>query len=375
MKSNTNAQKTYTFKESTRKSCLRVPIHHRKEFVPIYPEVLKSLNPNKLKFGIWIAGSEEILEYINAGFDGEDVKKRILELLKIIPKLQKVAKLMVRRDDQQKMYDHIAQARLSKMDGLELSEDEKKISGSYLQLCESSSKIMAFVDQESVEAAEQISVQVVSQVSNFEPVSEFLLKIIEHNNENFDHISFSTLMALSMGKKLGLSATDLKLLSLGCLFMDVGLTELEIPGLYTEKLSPEMTALYERHPALGVDVMNEATAEGVELPEEIFIIIHQHHEKFNGQGFPNQLKGRLSKDNPDGIHPFASIVGLAGKFATYFKQLEKKKVFKPVPAIRAINRMKGEFDPLILKIFNELVDYNPVQQVNVGEKVKWISDD
>ncbi len=364
--------KSYIFKSKTRKTCLTVDIFQIKRFVPVYPEILKTLNPAKLNFSIWISGSDEILEYISVKLPAKEKSKRIIELLQVIARLQSSAKILILRKNQQELYDHLASERLNKLKDIELDKNEEVFADSYIKLCECSAKIMAFADKSSIEIAEQISMHVLSQISTFEPMFDFLLKIIQHDNNIFDHLSFVTLISLSIGKKLGLSDTNLKILSLGCLFMDLGITQMELPNLYTHKLRPKEQKEFEKHPTLGVDILSEITADGTELPEEIFIIILQHHERFNGQGFPNQLKDRLGRETPKGIHILASIVALADKFALYFKELKGKRVFNPIPAINALNRLVGSFDPIILQLFNELVGYETKEKIDIDKTIKWI---
>lgn len=369
----TTQPKRYTFKEKTRKECIRLPIDQIGAFVPVYPEILKSLNPRQINFGIWISGSDEILEYVSKGLPVEEKTKRINDLLTIVAALQSISKILIRQPDQKKMYDHLAKARSENFAGLQLDDTEKSLSESYLRLNECSTKIMSFIDKKTVQTAEQISIHVISKVSSVEHMTDFLFKIIGYDDKIFDHISFVTLLSLAMGQKIGLSDTHLKLLTLGCLFMDIGITQLDLPNYYTHKLEAKHQRELEKHPSLGVDILNEATAEGVDLPEEVFTIILQHHEKFNGLGYPNQLKGRLSKDNPTGIHILPSIVGLADKFANYFRSLKGKPMFRPIAAIKSVNRLVGDFDPDLLDLLNQMVDFSKTRiEIQVDSNVNWI---
>ena len=369
------AEKHFVFKEETRRECLARPIYELKNYYNIYPGNLKALDPEHISFGIWISGSTEIIEYINASFSPEKKKKRIDQLLKVFPAYQKVSKLLVLKEDKQRLYQNISNHNRSKMSELGLSEAEKDISESYLKVKESSAKLLSFVDKEAVAEAEQVTMQLVDRVSTDDAGSDFLMRILNNENNIFDQISLTTLMATSIGKELGLKKHQLKIISLGCLFMDIGLTRLSIPGLYTDILTAKNQLLYERHPIIGVEELNTMEARGVNLPPEIFIIAEQHHETYNGRGFPNSLKGRLSKKNKKGIHPYALIVGLADKFSSYFVQLEKKPRFKPLRAVKALNRLTHNFDPAVLAVFNNIVGYLSQQNLQVDENVTWITED
>ena len=92
----------------------------------------------------------------------------------------------------------------------------------------------------------------------------------------------------------------------------------------------------------------------IALPEDVFHITLQHHEKFNGTGFPDQKKGRLAKENPNGIHPLASIVSVSDRFGLYLLNECKTGNIDQMRIINAVNRLAGEFDPLIMKAFREV---------------------
>ena len=55
-----------------------------------------------------------------------------------------------------------------------------------------------------------------------------------------------------------------------------------------EELTPEEVELYQQHPELGVKVVEKNKL----INNSVKQIILQHHECYNGTGFPNQLKGQ-----------------------------------------------------------------------------------
>ena len=90
-----------------------------------------------------------------------------------------------------------------------------------------------------------------------------------------------------IGKEMGLSEEELELLEVGGLFHDVG--KIGIPdGILTKsaKLSDEEYSEIKSHPAIGVHILS-----GAEVFKEMMPVVLYHHERWDGKGYPKQLKG------------------------------------------------------------------------------------
>jgi len=80
------------------------------------------------------------------------------------------------------------------------------------------------------------------------------------------------------------------------------------------------------------------------------VIAYEHHEKWNGKGYPRGLKG-------EDIHIYARIVALAD----VFDALTHKRVYKDAwsvdEAVKYISEHSGtQFDPLLVKLFEDNID-------------------
>lgn len=125
---------------------------------------------------------------------------------------------------------------------------------------------------------------------------------------------------------------------IGKLCMDMG-REFQVPD--------RQTGEWQEHPALGVKLLEPAR-----LPASILEIILHHHERYDGKGFPNSLRGN---EIPLG----ARILRIAN---IYDAQL----LAKPFPEIQTkqdiINNMNifsaGEVDPHLLQIFFNALQTN-----------------
>jgi len=101
------------------------------------------------------------------------------------------------------------------------------------------------------------------------------------------HSKRVTRLALEIGKEMGLSREDLELLQLGGLFHDIG--KIGVPEYVLDKqdgLTEEEYALIKKHPEKGAAMLTPIRAYHGAIP-----IVAQHHEQFNGQGYPLGLAG------------------------------------------------------------------------------------
>lgn len=101
------------------------------------------------------------------------------------------------------------------------------------------------------------------------------------------HSERVTVGALEIGRRLGLSESDLDLLNRGGLLHDVG--KVGIPSALLDKpgkLTPEEYETVKGHPAIGVKILAPIGAFHAVLP----LVLH-HHEMLDGSGYPHGLAG------------------------------------------------------------------------------------
>ena len=90
-----------------------------------------------------------------------------------------------------------------------------------------------------------------------------------------------------IGKHLGLSNEDLKVLQIGGLFHDIG--KIGVPDsilLKEGKLTDDEYSEIKNHPTIGAHILSNAT-----IFQNIIPIVKHHHEKYDGNGYPSKLKG------------------------------------------------------------------------------------
>jgi len=160
--------------------------------------------------------------------------------------------------------------------------------------------------------------------------------------------------ALTLGRELGLSENDLRALQLGCLFHDIGkllLSEHLSQHQTSQSLSVEQT-FFRQHPVLG-----EQLVKGMNLPKEAISVIRHHHERWDGQGYPDRLQGEM-------IPLLARIASVANAY----DHLTEPKEGEPLLSHSEINALlKSEmgqaFDPNIVRTLLNLREAHDVWEI------------
>lgn len=109
--------------------------------------------------------------------------------------------------------------------------------------------------------------------------------------------------SILIGKKLGLSYEDLETLRIGGLFHDIG--KIGIPDnilLKTSKLTDYEYDEIKKHPSIGAYIL-----ENSKIFANIIPIVLHHHERYDGKGYPYNLKG-------EDIPYMARIVAISDTF-------------------------------------------------------------
>ena len=109
------------------------------------------------------------------------------------------------------------------------------------------------------------------------------------------------------------------------------------------KLTDDEFKTMKEHTINGYDMLRDSKNKIVKTGA---VIAHEHHEKYDGTGYPRGLKG-------DEIHIYARITAIADVFDALGESRSYKKAWELSEIIEFINEQSGKhFDPELVKIFN-----------------------
>jgi len=157
-------------------------------------------------------------------------------------------------------------------------------------------------------------------------------------------------ISLDIGQALNLDEEALKGLGIAAMFHDIGKISLPDEILNKQgKLTKEEYEVIKTHTTTGYDILNTADEYS-----ELAVHASSHHERYDGKGYPNGLKG-------DKIPLFSRIISVADAYEAMTSDRPYRSKMSKAKAVSEIVKYSGtQFDPLIAKIFvDEVVkDYN-----------------
>ena len=166
----------------------------------------------------------------------------------------------------------------------------------------------------------------------------------------YNHLVNVGIYGMGLAKEiLEPSKHNLEEIIFGFFIHDIG--KYSIPKHISQKTGPldaEAWDIIKKHPLDGCDLLKRFKL----LSDEVELIIMQHHERFDGSGYPRGLK--LNQ-----IHPYAKICAIADAFDALSSQRPYREAttsFKALGIMR--NEMKNDFDPDMFKKFVMLFSKN-----------------
>lgn len=206
---------------------------------------------------------------------------------------------------------------------------------------------------------------VADQIYEKEKNNNLMISILSHivefrNGESGSHVIHINIITelllkqlIKKTRKYNLSMTDIRLIGTASSLHDIG--KIAIPDEILNKpgrFTPEEYEIMKTHSEIGASMLKNLTVyQNEPLMKASYEICRWHHERYDGRGYPDGLKG-------DEIPISAQVVSIADVYDALTSERCYKKAYSHEKAIEMICGGEcGAFNPLIIECLMEISDY------------------
>lgn len=163
---------------------------------------------------------------------------------------------------------------------------------------------------------------------------------------NRGHVQRVRKLAEGLARSLDYAEDQMEGLKAAALLHDIG--KLAVPEYILSKPGKLTPAEYSKvmiHPVVGANILSN-----IEFPYQVVPIIKHHHERFDGTGYPDGLRG---EEIPLG----ARIIAIIDCYEALTTNRPYRQRYSREQAIEMMSRESGQmFDPRVLETFLEIID-------------------
>lgn len=169
--------------------------------------------------------------------------------------------------------------------------------------------------------------------------------LFEKNYESNEHVTRMQSIAIRFAKYINLDENEVNSLVLSAVLHDIGKV-----GVSQEILSKNTGLTQEefeevkKHTLIGYKICISSN-----LPEEIALCVRQHHERYDGRGYPDGISGENISKN-------ARIIALIDSFEVMVRGRSYQDAVVVKDALKEIERCSGtQFDPVLARQFINMI--------------------
>ena len=212
-----------------------------------------------------------------------------------------------------------------------------------------------------IEKINKVVDEMVESVGNNPDALLWLTKLKTRDSYVYNHGTDVAVYLLAFGRHLGYPEDKLRMLGVSGLMQDIGKLRIREELLAKSgKLSPEEFQEVQFHVNHSVDILRQTAG----ISSEVLMVVAQHHERHDGSGYPNGLKG-------DQIYSFAIMAGIVDSFDAMVSQRPYAEALSTHQALQQFNRWKGtSFPEALTEQFIQGIGIFPVGtlvELNTGD--------
>lgn len=170
----------------------------------------------------------------------------------------------------------------------------------------------------------------------------------------YRHSISTTIFSILLGRTLDYSRPKLIDLGISALLADIGMAL--VPVFILEKMGKLTTEEYQevkKHTLLGYRLLTQKA----KMKNSMAIVALQHHENFNGSGYPRQMKGAEIEES-------SRIISLADHFSAQIHNRPYRKKLLPYKALNnALSIDLLKLDPVLLRKFVGRLSIYPIGSI------------
>ncbi len=185
-------------------------------------------------------------------------------------------------------------------------------------------------------------------------VQNLIASLSFHDFYTYDHSINVSMYCISLYRAAVPNATkeDIVIAGLGGLLHDIGKIKISTNILNkAEKLTEDEFDAIKKHPDYGHQLLTENPCHDCHGVDFTIIkrIVYEHHENFNGTGYPNKISG-------NDIHVLARVTAIADFFDAITTKRSYHEVLSTEDAIQVMAKSVGKkIDPVLFEVFTKSI--------------------
>lgn len=199
-------------------------------------------------------------------------------------------------------------------------------------------------------ATREISARVVESVIRNPDAMVWLSRVREKDSYSYHHAFRCAIWGTVFGRHLGISRQALENLAFGLTLMDVGKARMP-DGLLDKRglLTPAERVELRKHVDYSLDILSGMPG----IPSQVIQMVAEHHERFDGSGYPNRLAGKA-------ISPLGKMAGLVD---TYDAMTSERPYARALTSVEAVSKLydlrNTEFQSQLVEEFIQAIGVYP----------------
>lgn len=308
----------------------------------------------RLEFSLYFRIDDLVVEFIRPK---EHSRELLEQLWKALLAPNQDADLCVLMNDYDRYFALLERVRQKKIQKLlkEQSHLDQRIITIFENITRASQLVArGGIDQTTVQAVEQSARYLVDNVIDSDTAISTLSRMITCDATLYDHSASVAMFASVISQRVSqnFSKKEKELIAQCGLYHDAGKTcipaaILNKPGRFTA----EEYEVMKTHAERGQVELLRAIEGGANIDRLAARVAGEHHENFDGTGYPCGHKGRFEDDEMNGIHIYSRIVTVADVYSALLMKRVYKEAMEPQQALKIMIDCAHKFDPDVFNAF------------------------